>query len=42
LTKQAAQCGDCLSGMIMMTAALLSRNPDPTEGDIHRELSGKL
>lgn len=39
---QAAQCGYCLSGMIMMTAALLSRNPDPTEADIHRELSGNL
>jgi len=40
--EQAAQCGYCLSGMIMMTAALLSRNPDPTEADIHRELSGNL
>ena len=39
---QAAQCGYCLSGMIMMTAALLSRNPDPTQADIHRELSGNL
>lgn len=39
---QAAQCGYCLSGMIMMTAALLSRNPEPTELDIHRELSGNL
>jgi nicotinate dehydrogenase subunit A len=39
---QAAQCGYCLSGMIMMTVALLSRNPDPAEADIHRELSGNL
>jgi nicotinate dehydrogenase subunit A len=39
---QAAQCGYCLSGMIMMTAALLSRNPDPTELEIQRELSGNL
>lgn len=42
IDAQAAQCGYCLSGMIMMTVALLSRNPDPTEFDIHRELSGNL
>ncbi len=42
IDAQAAQCGYCLSGMIMMTVALLSRNPDPTELDIHRELSGNL
>ena len=42
IDEQAAQCGYCLSGMIMMTAALLSRNQDPTEADIHRELSGNL
>ena len=42
IDAQAAQCGYCLSGMIMMTAALLSRNPDPTESDIRRELSGNL
>ena len=42
IDAQAAQCGYCLSGMIMMTAALLAHNPDPTEADIHRELSGNL
>ena len=42
IDAQAAQCGYCLSGMIMMTVALLARNPDPTESDIHRELSGNL
>jgi nicotinate dehydrogenase subunit A len=42
IDMQAAQCGYCLSGMIMMTAALLSRNLDPTELEIHRELSGNL
>ena len=42
IDAQAAQCGYCLSGMIMMTAALLSRNPDPTELEIQRELSGNL
>lgn len=42
IDAQAAQCGYCLSGMIMMTAALLARHPDPTKADIHRELSGNL
>ena len=42
IDAQAAQCGYCLSGMIMMTVALLARNPDPTDADIHRELSGNL
>ena len=42
IDEPAAQCGYCLSGMIMMTAALLARNPDPTQADIHRELSGNL
>ena len=42
IDTQAAQCGYCLSGMIMMTAALLARIPDPLVADIHRELSGNL
>lgn len=42
IEEQAAQCGYCLSGMIMMTTALLARKPDPTEDEIRRELSGNL
>ena len=42
IDAQAAQCGYCMSGMIMMTAALLSCNPDPTELEIQHELSGNL
>lgn len=42
IEEQAAQCGYCLSGMIMMTVALLARNPEPTEDEIRRELSGNL
>ena len=42
IDAQAAQCGYCLSGMVMMTAALLSCNPDPTPLEIQRELSGNL
>ncbi|WP_372827720.1 (2Fe-2S)-binding protein [Polaromonas sp.] len=42
IDEQAAQCGYCLSGMIMMTAALLARKPDPTDEEIRSELSGNL
>ena len=42
IEAQAAQCGYCLSGMIMMTTALLSHTPDPSDDDIRRELSGNL
>lgn len=42
IDEQAAQCGYCLSGMIMMTAALLARQPDPSDDEIRRELSGNL
>jgi nicotinate dehydrogenase subunit A len=39
---QAAQCGYCLNGMVLMAVALLARNPDPTEDDVRRELSCNL
>ena len=42
IDEQAAQCGYCLSGMMMMTASLLARNPDPSDDEIRRELSGNL
>ena len=42
IDEQAAQCGYCLSGMVMMTAALLARNPDPDDVEIRSELSGNL
>jgi nicotinate dehydrogenase subunit A len=42
IDAQAAQCGYCLNGMIMMTVALLARNPSPSEDEIRRELSGNL
>lgn len=42
IDEQAAQCGYCLSGMIMMTVALLARKPAPTDEEIRRELSGNL
>ena len=39
---QAAQCGYCINGMVMMAAALLAREPNPSEADVRRELSGNL
>ena len=42
IAEQAAQCGYCASGMIMAAAALLERNPDPTEQQIRQALNGNL
>lgn len=42
IDAQAAQCGYCLNGMVMMAAALLARQPDPSEDEVRRELSGNL
>ena len=42
IAEQAAQCGYCLNGMIMMTASLLARNPLPTEQQIRSELSANF
>ena len=39
---QAAQCGYCLNGMVMQAAALLARDPRPSEARIRAELSGNL
>ena len=38
--EQAAQCGYCLSGWIMTAAALLERNPNPTDAEIRQGLAG--
>ena len=38
----AIQCGFCSPGMIVSAEALLLRNPDPTEQEIRRGLSGNL
>lgn len=42
LDTQAAQCGYCLNGMVMMTVSLLRRTPTPTEDEIRRQLSHNL
>jgi nicotinate dehydrogenase subunit A len=40
--EQAAQCGYCLSGVIMSSAALLAANPEPTLDDIKQALTRNL
>lgn len=42
IDTQAAQCGYCLNGMLMMTVALLNKNPQPTGEEIRRALSANL
>jgi len=42
IEEQAAQCGYCLNGMILMTVSLLTQNPDPTEIEIRHALSGNF
>ena len=36
------QCGYCQSGQIMSAAALLTKNPSPSDDDIHSAMSGNL
>jgi len=42
IDAQAAQCGYCLSGIIMMTVALLADTPRPSETQVRHALSGNL
>ena len=42
IQAQAAQCGYCLNGMIMTTAALLAREPQPSVQAVRDALSGNL
>ena len=42
IEEQAGQCGYCLTGIIMGAAALLSRNPSPTDAQIRSELDVHL
>ncbi|MCM8746815.1 (2Fe-2S)-binding protein [Thermomicrobium sp. CFH 73360] len=36
------QCGFCTPGMMMTAVALLNENPDPTEEEIRKAISGNL
>jgi nicotinate dehydrogenase subunit A len=40
--EQAAQCGYCINGMIMESAALLARNKKPSEAEIKQALAKNL
>ncbi|MFN4145663.1 MAG: (2Fe-2S)-binding protein [Runella sp.] len=37
-----AQCGYCQAGQIMTAAALLSKNPNPTDKDIENAMTGNI
>ena len=42
IEEQAVQCGYCVNGMIMQSAALLARTPKPTADQIRQELAANL
>jgi nicotinate dehydrogenase subunit A len=42
LEEQAAQCGYCVSGIVMSAAALLARNPNPSDTALHDALDRNL
>ena len=42
IAEQAAQCGYCISGMVVAAAALLEQHHAPTDAQIHQALEGNL
>jgi nicotinate dehydrogenase subunit A len=40
--EQAMQCGYCISGILISAAALLRRNPDPSEAEVRTALDRNL
>jgi nicotinate dehydrogenase subunit A len=42
IEEQAVQCGYCINGMIMESAALLAKNKNPSEADIKKALANNL
>jgi len=42
MAEDVPQCGYCHSGQIMAAAALLAKNPRPSDADIDRAMSGNL
>jgi nicotinate dehydrogenase subunit A len=42
IDEQAAQCGYCINGMIMTSAALLAKNKSPSEAEIRDALADNL
>jgi len=42
IAEEVPECGYCQSGQLMAAAALLAKNPAPTDADIDAALSGNL
>ena len=42
IVNGAVQCGFCTAGMLLSAAALLRKNPDPTDKEIRIAISGNL
>lgn len=42
VSEQAMQCGYCVSGVLISAAALLKRNPSPTEAEVKAALDRNL
>lgn len=42
IVNQTPQCGYCQSGQIMSATALLSNNPNPSDDDIDRAMTGNI
>src|SRR4029079_806583 len=42
IDEQAAQCGYCISGMIMKGKEILDRKPQPTDAEVREGLAGHL
>ena len=42
IDEQAVQCGFCLSGVILSAKAILDRNPQATDAQLHQALDGVL
>lgn len=42
ISEQAMQCGYCASGILISAAALLKRNPSPTEAEVRAALDRNL
>jgi nicotinate dehydrogenase subunit A len=42
IAEQALQCGYCVAGILMSAAALLKRNPAPTDADVRAALDRNL
>jgi nicotinate dehydrogenase subunit A len=42
IAEQALQCGYCIPGILISAAALLKKNPKPSDGDVRAALDRNL